>query len=271
MTESGWLAGDDPGVLLGWARGRASERKLRLFACACCRALGGHLTGEAGRRAVEVAEAFADGKAAAWELERARRRSTSPVSAAAALPDAGRAAEEASREALARLAGVRAAGKAEVESKVWQEAESAVWWARASGAGAAAVRAVRRHALRRARREVAEEMRRAEGRARAEGERWQCEMLRDLLGNPFRRATFDPGRLCDGGRAVGLARAIYEEGCFADLPVLADALEDAGCADAQVLGHCRAGGSTCAAAGRWTWCSTGGERRRSKGEPGEEV
>src|SRR5205823_1041234 len=96
MTESDWLAEGDPGVLLGWARGRASERKLRLFACACCRALGEHLTGEAGRRAVEVAEAFADGKVAAWELERARRRSTSPVSAAAALPDAGRAAEERS-------------------------------------------------------------------------------------------------------------------------------------------------------------------------------
>ena len=60
MTESDWLAEGDPAVLLGWARGRASERKLRLFACACCRALGEHLTGEAGRRAVDVAEAFAD-------------------------------------------------------------------------------------------------------------------------------------------------------------------------------------------------------------------
>src|SRR5256885_1613987 len=95
---------------------------------------GGARAGVSGGGGADMAEAFGDGKGGGWELERARRRSTSPVSAAAALPDAGRAAEEASRQALARLAGVRAAGKAEVESEVWQAAESAAWWARASGA-----------------------------------------------------------------------------------------------------------------------------------------
>jgi hypothetical protein len=243
MTEADWLAGTDPAALLAWVSGRASERKLRLFACACCRALGPHLTGALGIQAVEVAEAFADGHAAAWELGRAHWRSTSPVSAAAALPDAARAAEQASRLALARLAGVRAAGKAATaEAAVWQAAESAAWWTRASGAGAAAVRAVRRHALRRARREVEEEMRRAECRARASDLRRQCGLLRDLFGNPFRRGTFDPGRLADGGRVAQLARVVYEEGCFEDLPILADALEDAGCPDGQVLGHCRTAG-----------------------------
>jgi hypothetical protein len=40
-----------------------------------------------------------------------------------------------------------------------------------------------------------------------------------------------------------LARGLYEEGRFADLPVLADALEEAGCADERLLGHCRSGGA----------------------------
>jgi hypothetical protein len=42
-----------------------------------------------------------------------------------------------------------------------------------------------------------------------------------------------------GGTVPGLARSIREEGRFIDLPVLADALEDAGCTDPDVLSHCR--------------------------------
>jgi hypothetical protein len=64
--------------------------------------------------------------------------------------------------------------------------------------------------------------------------------LRCLLGNPFRPVVFDPRwRTAD---AVGLARGIYEERAFDRLPLLADALMDAGCADEQVLSHCRSEG-----------------------------
>ncbi len=41
---------------------------------------------------------------------------------------------------------------------------------------------------------------------------------------------------------VALARAVYEEGRWAELPVLADALEEAGCADVALLGHLRGPG-----------------------------
>ena len=41
---------------------------------------------------------------------------------------------------------------------------------------------------------------------------------------------------------VGLARTIYADRAFDRLPLLADALMDAGCADEQVLGHCREAG-----------------------------
>ena len=65
-------------------------------------------------------------------------------------------------------------------------------------------------------------------------------LLRDIFGNPFRPVAFDPRwRSAD---AVGLARGIYEDRAFDRLPLLADALMDAGCDDDQVISHCRSEG-----------------------------
>ncbi len=63
MTEEEWLACDDPAMMLAHVEGSAGDRKLRLFACACCRRLWHLFAEEEGRRAVEVAERFADGLA----------------------------------------------------------------------------------------------------------------------------------------------------------------------------------------------------------------
>jgi hypothetical protein len=71
MTEADWLVADDPLPMLDFLRGKASERKLRLFACACCRAMGG-LLGPEGLHALEVAEHFADDEAGARERAVAR-------------------------------------------------------------------------------------------------------------------------------------------------------------------------------------------------------
>jgi hypothetical protein len=74
-------------------------------------------------------------------------------------------------------------------------------------------------------------------------ERHQCDLLRDVFGFPFRPVAVDPGwRAWHGGAVVQVARAIYDEKRFADLPILADALEDAGCGNAEILAHCRGGG-----------------------------
>ncbi len=65
-------------------------------------------------------------------------------------------------------------------------------------------------------------------------------LLCDLAGDPFRPLTIKPSWLRNnGGAALHLASAIYEEGAFADLPILADALEEAGCTNAALLYHCR--------------------------------
>src|SRR5262249_53189766 len=71
--------------------------------------------------------------------------------------------------------------------------------------------------------------------------RTQCDVLRDLLGNPFRAARLPTyALLWKNGRIVREAQAIYDARRFQDLPALAGLLEQAGCDDAQILSHCRA-------------------------------
>jgi hypothetical protein len=71
-------------------------------------------------------------------------------------------------------------------------------------------------------------------------EKNQCELLRDIFGNPFRAVTFDLSWLSwNAGIIAKLAHAIYNDPGFDRLPVLADALEEAGCANSDILNHCR--------------------------------
>jgi hypothetical protein len=73
--------------------------------------------------------------------------------------------------------------------------------------------------------------------------RAQADLLRDLFGNPFRRPRVKRTWLkWDGGTVVRVARAAYDGRAFDRLPVLADALDEAGCTDDAILGHCRGGG-----------------------------
>jgi hypothetical protein len=66
------------------------------------------------------------------------------------------------------------------------------------------------------------------------------ELLREVFGNPFRPAAVAPDWLrWQAGTVPALARRIYDERRFEDMPVLGDALEDAGCADEALLAHCR--------------------------------
>jgi hypothetical protein len=76
-------------------------------------------------------------------------------------------------------------------------------------------------------------------------ERKACyKLLRDLFCNPFRPLPpFDPNWLAwNGGTIRKLAVSIYDNRRFEDMPVLADALEEAGCDNSEILSHCRGGG-----------------------------
>src|SRR5262249_38668175 len=80
--------------------------------------------------------------------------------------------------------------------------------------------------------------------AQADLDRQQSALLRDIFGTPFRPLVLDPAWLTPG--VVALAAAAYEEQVMPQatldldrLAVLADALEEAGCTDADVLAHLR--------------------------------
>src|SRR6185437_11919140 len=69
MTDAEWLSCTHPSPMLRHLGRRASGRKLRLFACACCRRIGGTMEDPRSRMAVDVAERFADGLADLQDLQ----------------------------------------------------------------------------------------------------------------------------------------------------------------------------------------------------------
>jgi len=72
VTEAEWLAATDPWTMLKLVEGKASLRKLRLVAVACCLQAWRFLSERPGRIAVGVAERFADGAAGEDELQKAQ-------------------------------------------------------------------------------------------------------------------------------------------------------------------------------------------------------
>jgi len=72
-----------------------------------------------------------------------------------------------------------------------------------------------------------------------EHRRWTSIRL-DIFGNPFRPVAFDPSWRTS--TAVAIARGMYDSRDFSAMPILADALQDAGCEHADILDHCRSPG-----------------------------
>jgi hypothetical protein len=184
MTEAEWLACADPQKVLDFLRNKASDRKLRLFACACCRRIWHLLSDLRSRKAVDVMERYADGLADEGVLLRARS-----------------VAQAAYDDSLDKWAHRLAHHATEP----------------------AAIDAARKCAFHRGPR------------------KWHGAVLallvRDLFGNPFRSVVLNAAWLTPD--VLTLAGHIYCDGAFEEMTELADALEEAGCDDAQVLAHCR--------------------------------
>jgi hypothetical protein len=233
MDEGQWLACEDPRPMLEYLTGRASDRKLRLFACACCRRIWHLLTDERSRRAVDVAEAFADGAAGEGELEAARIEARAAVRLTA-----GRDYPSSYQRGVAQTAAEAAAGV--TGKKVAKVACTLARAAAEAAAGEAGLEGARGGNYARARA--------AKLAAESDGHR---ALLAECFGPlPFRPVAISPAWLSwSGGLVIRLAQDAYEErhlpaGTLDNerLAVLADALEEAGCTEETILGHLRGGG-----------------------------
>jgi hypothetical protein len=249
MTEAEWLACAEPdrmlrhllgrdrprGLLglLGLGRTQAclpprlpSERKLRLFVTACCARIDSLMRDERSRHAVHVSVRYADGEADARDLFIARAGGWSAV-------------EANDPSVFAEYASV--AGGGGHSGKNW------FWAARAAATAASedieevltALRAAERAAI-----EAATEAGAPEPWAEAIGTTVRTHLIRDIFGNPFDPARPLPAAVLAWHDATvpRIARGIYDEQAFERLPILADALLDAGSDDGELIAHCRAPG-----------------------------
>jgi hypothetical protein len=217
MSESEWLACTRPFDMLSFLRGKFSDRKFRLFACAAYRRLEPLMRGSLGRHAIEVSEAYVDGQVTFEVLTAARTAwGTGGIlldhylGRGAVDPDGWFAAVHASNDAVLAVC------------QLIPSTHRPTFWGR--------IKAVWRlefsfpfypPALSSPQEEIAAHV----------------GMLRCLFGNPFRPITIDPS--CLTSTVQQLAQAIYDDRAFDRLPILADALEDAGCDNTEILNHCR--------------------------------
>lgn len=210
MNETEWLAIPDVRPLLAFLGDRASDRKLRLFGVICCQVLT-EVLDDRGRTALTMAESFAEGLCGPEELEAARQTANlafCEYDDSTPRGENGFCGWESAAHAVENLCHFERLGEilggACIEAAcVWADTQPRI-----------VMRAMRRLELLK-----------------------QSRVFRDIFGNPFRPVAFDPRwRTSD---VVGLARAIYDDRAFERMPILADALMDAGCENEEIIGHCR--------------------------------
>lgn len=199
MTEKEWLEANDPEPMLTFVHHKNSDRKFRLFACACSRLLWERLDHPL-RQCVLAAERLADGEISAeyaelllneWEDTYGSSYEGSCVLEALEKDDeAHTGIDVAIQSSLHASQAMYPSGPIVYNAEPWVS--------------------VRRP---------------------------QLHIMHDLFGNPFRPVAVDPNWLTS--TVVALAEGIYQDRAFERTPILADALMDAGCDNGDVLTHCR--------------------------------
>jgi hypothetical protein len=233
MTEHDWLTCTNPQSMLDFLRtiGTASERKLRLFAVTCCRRIWPLLVDERSRRAVEIAERHSDGdvdKEQLW-VAQAEARRTAEAAHWENQPGPVQTAAEAVVPVVAEHVGpdeVRYVVESAAEA-AGDQATDDTWHTpgKTDHERWAAEQTIYREAVDK-----------------------ECEAdaahLRCIFGNPFRPVSLDTSWLTRP--VLTLARSGYEERKLPEgtldpgrLAALADALEESGCTDAELLAHVR--------------------------------
>ena len=226
MTEAEWLTCTEPQNMMEFLGRKASNRKLRLFACGCCRRIWNLLSDVRSKRAVDLAEAFADELADQSSLE-------SVTADLALIPNRyygtfGLIMREILHQPVEQE-GVEALLDVLLDHDEWATGAILASYCAVVSPSLAPEVAVTTAAMARARPQFAE-MLRAERVS-------QSVMIRDIFCNPFRPISSHPSWLTH--TVISLAQGIYKDQAFDRLPILADALEEAGCTTAEILDHCR--------------------------------
>jgi hypothetical protein len=224
MNEKLWLGCTHPDPMLRFLRGsgKASNRKVRLFTCALCRQVWHFLVQEASRNSVDVTERFADGQGEDYDRGMAYNAADRAAQGVAhhlgeVIPHLPSAPRLRDSHADAAYAAADAA-----QPNVWDAVDL-----------------------------VADQTMKALREGYDESCLKRSMLLRDIFGLlPFRDVHIDSAWLSWNNNLIPrLAEAAYNERQLpggtldvARLAVLADALEEAGCHDAGLLGHLRSEG-----------------------------
>jgi hypothetical protein len=213
MTEAEWRACDDPAPMLELLNGRASDRSLRQLVCACYRRCGGYSQRPGGgligvSEAVDLVEQIEIENDPDF-VERTRTAHTTFTQRASL---------------SSHTEGGNIAGVGHCLLRPSCSTRDAVW---------ALVCCCRVAGFLAAKRSLDP----AHLAAEAAEPPHQAALVREIFGNPARPVRFSPSWRTD--TALLLANQMYESRDFSAMPILADAIQDAGCDSAGVLTHCR--------------------------------
>jgi hypothetical protein len=211
MTEAEWLVETKSGSAIMHLGSKVSDRKLRLFGVACCWLCKNLHTEPESRKRLEIIELYADGASTDAELQ-------------ATADDAWELATGYTSVGI---------GSPWVGSKEWNQqmekgrAFEAIGWLAMLPTPQLPMLTL-----------IVNVVFRLEDSLSFEDQ--LRPLLHEIVGNPFRPVTFAPGWWT--GSALTLAAQMYESRDFGAMPILADALQDAGCDNEDILNHCRGDG-----------------------------
>lgn len=216
----------NPYALLRWVRPIATGRQWTLFNIACCRRIEGLLHEEL-RQTLSTVESSVDGKATKTERRIAIQQAEIIATTAFERSPGWRRRRGMSVAELERCSTLRVPAHAARAVASCCQINGAACFESWSAFGYPHLWTNRRE-REASRKELLREL------------AIRCRFVRDIFGNPFRETIIKAEWLNWNQRTVrSIAKSIYEDESFEELPILGDALEDAGCDNQLILRHCR--------------------------------
>ncbi|MGF1580111.1 MAG: hypothetical protein ACFCD0_12180 [Gemmataceae bacterium] len=208
MTEAEWYQCKDLHQMMRQFSFRGHDRKWRLFAVACCKHFWPTNAHEMATHGLSIAKKYADGVVSLKELVQTHRQI-----------QAAHRAMVSNWAYVVRVSPGSTHRPTEDDLAVVSSLEIAI--------------TVTKEDL-----DTHEVVRRCNGgTSTTRGRKWQRRLLRCVFANPTRTTEFDAQSLSHD--VLAIAKTIFDESRFDHLPILADALEESGCNDGELLDHCR--------------------------------